>query len=329
MDKHCYIERHTKTIVEEQLFADKFINFLYSSIRENSNFMFNLATGKTTTRLLKYFNYNKKLTFSELTQYVKKMGIKIDEIYDDYTKYKTLGDLFQRKIRYWDVRPMDESDDVIVSPADSKMMPGSLREGSMIYAKGKFFTLEELLAKSAWIDTFIDGDFAIFRLTPDEYHYNHLPVSGIVKDFYAIDGKYHSCNPFSTISLVTPLSKNRRVVTIIDTNVEGGSNIGMIAFIEVVAMMIGEICQVYSPYRYESPTDIKIGQFLVKGQPKSLYRPGSSTDIIIFEKDRVIFDKDIMELSRSSNISSRYTLGFQMPFVEVKVQVREKIGRRR
>jgi len=58
----------------------------------------------------------------------------------------------------------------------------------------------------------------------------------------------------------------------------------MIAFIEVVAMMIGEICQVYSPYRYESPSDIKIGQFLVKGQPKSLYRPGSSTDIIIFEK---------------------------------------------
>jgi len=32
------------------------------------------------------------------------MGIKIEEIYDDYTKYKTLGDLFQRKIRYWVVR---------------------------------------------------------------------------------------------------------------------------------------------------------------------------------------------------------------------------------
>jgi len=101
---------------------------------------------------------------------------------------------------------MDESDDVIVSPADSKMMPGSLREGSMLYAKGKFFTLEELLAKSAWIDTFNDGDFAIFRLTPDEYHYNHLPVSGIVKDFYEIDGKLSFLQPFfNYISCNTPL----------------------------------------------------------------------------------------------------------------------------
>jgi len=41
MDKHCYIERNTKNIVEEQLLQINLINFLYSSIRENSNFMFN------------------------------------------------------------------------------------------------------------------------------------------------------------------------------------------------------------------------------------------------------------------------------------------------
>jgi hypothetical protein len=37
-----------------------------------------------------------------------------------------------------------------------------------------------------WQHSYGDGDFAIFRLTPDKYHYNHVPVSGMVVDFYAI-----------------------------------------------------------------------------------------------------------------------------------------------
>jgi hypothetical protein len=33
---------------------------------------------------------------------------------------------------------------------------------------------------SPWLPAFDRGDFAIFRLTPDKYHYNHVPVSGEV-----------------------------------------------------------------------------------------------------------------------------------------------------
>ena len=61
----------------------------------------------------------------------------------------------------------------------------------------KFFTFEELLSrdKGEWLRAFEGGDFAVFRLTPEKYHYNHTPVAGRVVDFYAIDGAYHSCNP--------------------------------------------------------------------------------------------------------------------------------------
>jgi phosphatidylserine decarboxylase len=43
--------------------------------------------------------------------------------------------------------------------------------------------------------------------------------------------------------MVRPYSKNKRVVTIIDTDVEGGTGIGLVAMIEVVALMIGDIVQ--------------------------------------------------------------------------------------
>ena len=37
-----------------------------------------------------------------------------------------------------------------------------------------------------------------------------------------MSGRYHSCNPNAAVQLLTPYSKNRRVVTVIDTDCEGG-----------------------------------------------------------------------------------------------------------
>ena len=52
--------------------------------------------------------------------------------------------------------------------------------------------------------------------------------------------------PGAVVALVTPYSKNSRVVTIIDTEVPGGTGVGLVAMIEVVALMIGEVVQCYS-----------------------------------------------------------------------------------
>lgn len=329
MEKHCYLDRRERVVKEENLIGDKFINFLYSKVRENSTKMFNAATSKTTTKLLKFFNYTRRINHGEILNYLRKMNINMDEIYDDITQYKTVGDVFQRKIKYWEYRPMDDNPDIIVSPADSKMIPGSFSETSSIFIKDKFFSLDDLILKEKWVNRFEGGDFAVFRLTPDEYHYNHLPVSGEIVDIYEIDGAYHSCNPTSTVSIVTPLSMNKRIVTIIDTDVRDGSNVGIVAFVEVVAMMIGEISQEYSSEKYNDPTPLQEGDFAMKGQPKSLYKPGSSTDIVIFEKNKITFDSDILEFSRKNDITSRYTSGFNIPLVEIKVRVRERIGKRR
>jgi phosphatidylserine decarboxylase len=231
--------------------------------------------------------------------------------------------VFERKIRYWERRPMPEDASAVVSPADARVIPGSFSETSSLYIKGKFFDYEELLArdKTKWLDAFRDGDFAVFRLTPDKYHYNHVPVAGEVMDIYEIPGRYHSCNPDAVVAVVTPYSKNKRVVTIIDTDVPGGTMMGLVA-----ALMIGEIVQCYSEERYDSPIPARCGMFLRKGAPKSLYRPGSSTDVLIFQKGRIGFSDDLIRNRSVQSIESRFTRGFGEPLVETDIRVRSIIG---
>jgi hypothetical protein len=64
--------------------------------------------------------------------------------------------------------------------------------------------------------------------------------------------------------------------------------------IEIVALMIGHIDQCYSAVAYDDPRPIQVGMMIEKGRPKSLYRPGSSTDVLLFEPCRVAFCEDLV-----------------------------------
>jgi phosphatidylserine decarboxylase len=234
---------------------------------------------------------------------------------------------FERQIRYWDTRPMDAKQTSVVSPADSRLLIGSFSETSSLFIKDKFFDFQELLGPdSLYHSRFTGGDFAVFRLTPDKYHYNHVPVSGRVVAIYNVDGQYHSCNPSALIATASLYSKNRRVVTIIDTDVEGGTGVGWMAMVEIVALMIGDIIQAYSEERYDNPKEIVSGQMVRRGCPKSLFRPGSSTDVLIFEPGRITFAEDLVKNSQRRDVQSRFTSGFNRPLVETDVAVRSSIA---
>ncbi len=322
---HQYVCRKSNKIVTEKLQGDRFINFLYSKSREDRNFILKLATSKFLTSFLAHINFNRKLSQERLKELIKEFNIDKDEFYEPLSKFQTYHDFFERKIKFWDCRVLELNDNLIASPADSKMFAASIKKSSLFYIKEKFFDFDELIEKEQWKEAFINGDYAIFRLTPDKYHYNHLPVSGVVRDFYEIDGYYHSCNPLS-VKILNPLSKNKRVVTVIDTDVDGGTNCGLVIMVELVAMMIGKIVQCYSEDRYDSPKPINIGYFLKKGCVKSLFRPGSSTVILFFQENRVKFSDDIIKNSLRADVKSRFSENFTRPIVETEVKVRETIA---
>jgi phosphatidylserine decarboxylase len=329
---HQYVRRGDARVVTERLLGDWLVNFLYAHARERAGTLFRALTSPRVSKMLAYVNFDSPFAARLVghRRFLRSCGVNLAECVDRPETFDTPRKLFERKIRYWECRPTPDDADAVLSPADARVLIGSFRCGSPLFIKGKFFEFEELLGrnKKTWLDAFRDGDWAIFRLTPDQYHYNHTAVAGEVVDFYHIPGGYHACNPGAVVELVTPYSKNKRVVTVIQTDVPGGTRIGLVAMIEVVALMIGEVVQCYSAERYDTPQPVRPGLFVRKGAPKSLYRPGSSTDVLVFQKERVTFAEDVVSNLSRAGVHSRFSHGFGTPLVETDVKVRSAIARR-
>jgi phosphatidylserine decarboxylase len=325
--RHQYIERRSGRVLDERLFGDRLVGLVYSRLRERSGAMFRAVTGARMSRLLGLLNYDLALAgrLSGARGFLEELGVEPAECREPLA-LTTPRAVFERKLRYEDCRPLCGPREV-ASPADSRVLVGSFAEHSALFVKEKFFSRRELLgAGRPWLSAFAGGSFAVFRLTPEKYHYNHAPVSGRVADIYELEGGYHSCNPRAVVSLVTPYSKNRRVVTILDSDAEGGTGVGLVAMVEVVALMIGDIVQCYSRTAYDDPRPVEPGMFLEKGRPKSLFRPGSSTVVLMFQPGRVSFCPDLVANQRRPGVASRFSAGFGQPLAETEVLVRSAVA---
>jgi len=329
--RHQYIERHSGAVRDERLYGDSLVAFLYADLHERAPALYRWATSAAASRLLAWLNYDSMLgsRAAGVRAFLAVCGVDLAECVEPAERLDTARKLFERQIRYWDCRPMSEDPSVVASPADARVLVGPLCDVSPPCLKGKFFDLDDLVGRdrAPWRAAFEGGDFAILRLTPDKYHYNHVPVDGRVVDFYEIPGGYHSCNPGAVVSVVTPHSKNRRVVTILETDLSGASAVGTVAMIEVAALMVGDICQRYSADRYTAPQPVRPGMWLKKGAPKSLFRPGGSTVVLLFQRRRVSFAEDIVANMRRADVESRLSHGLGQPVAETDVAVRSELAR--
>ena len=113
-------------------------------------------------------------------------------------------------------------------------------------------------------------------------------------------------------------------MTVLDTDVPGGSQVGRVAMVEIVALMVGEIVQCYSERAYDEPHEVRRGMFLRRGAPKSLFRPGSSTTVLVFQPGRIEFARDLVT-NMFVQASSRFSQGFGRPLVETDVKVRSLV----
>jgi phosphatidylserine decarboxylase len=330
MIAHQYIERANANIVPETFCGDPVISFLYSRVREDAGWLYRALTSARLTDLLGALRFDIRPASPARMrqQYARRLGIDFAECAVAPETLDTARKVFERQIRYWECRPMDADNDAIVSPDDARLLIGSLERGSSLFLKDKLFSFEDILGhdKPVWQRCFEGGDYAVLRLTPDKYHYSHVPAAGAVRDIYEVDGVFQSCHPAVVVAQATPYSKNRRTVTILETDVPGGSQIGLVAMIEVVALMIGDVVQCYSRERYEDPQPVRVGMHLERGAPKSLFRPGSSTVVLIFEPGRVRFCEDIVANRRRNNVSSHYSAAWRQPIVETDVRVRSTIA---
>lgn len=162
----------------------------------------------------------------------KSFNINWDEAADqNIGNYRSFNDFFTRELKDG-ARPLDPNPDNLVSPADGKVsQAGDIVDGKLIQAKGKDFSLEELLAGSkAMAAPYRKGQFATIYLSPRDYHRVHMPCDGTLREMVYVPGKLFSVNALTARAVPRLFARNERVICRFDTE-----------FGEMIMILVGAI----------------------------------------------------------------------------------------
>lgn len=156
----------------------------------------------------------------------------------DPHRYDSFEDFFIRHHKPG-TRPIydehDPSSAVVV--ADSRVVVyDTVSAAHKLWIKGDNFSLSELLMDTVIAKHFIDSAIASFRLSPQDYHRYHSPVSGTVTDFRSIPGEYYQVDPVALQSSVDILTRNARCWINIATK-----DFGSVIFVAIGATNVGSV----------------------------------------------------------------------------------------
>eukprot|EP01083_Nonionella_stella_P291054 990449_1 len=240
----------------------------------------------------------------EIPGFIKQHNLDTKVLYKPVKDFKTFNDFFARGMNVNVYRPLSNENDenVIVSPADSRMMLwDSILDSTKFWIKGSKFTLENLLTNKTKvnIDKYKGGSFVIARLAPQDYHRWHYPLSGKVIKIEPIDGALYTVNPIAINKPVDVYTANKRCVVEIQ-----GEKYSYIMFV-IAATMVGSY-RLHSkdsnnPDKYE-PEELNVGDNIKRGDVAGEFRFGGSTILLLFEtKCKIKYDDDIVR-----NVNSKF-----------------------
>ncbi|WP_291256607.1 phosphatidylserine decarboxylase [Fusobacterium sp.] len=293
-NKIKYIERKTGEIKIEKVPGEKYLKFLYYN--PFGELPLNLVVKKKF--LTDYYGkqMDKKESTKKIPSFIKEADINIEEAKKTIDQFTSFNDFFYRELKDG-ARSIDFDENVLTSPADGKILVfENLEKEKELFIKGDKFTLEEFFEDSELAKKYEGGVFLIVRLAPIDYHRFHFPCDGKISASKLINGDYFSVSTHAIKKNFRIFCENKREFSILQTK-----NFGDIAMFEVGATMVGGIKQSYTP-----------DSFVKKGEEKGYFYFGGSTCILVFEKDKIKIDKDLIENTKNG--------------IETKVYMGEKIG---
>jgi phosphatidylserine decarboxylase len=203
----------------------------------------------------------------------------------DPLSYGSFNEFFTRALRPG-TRPIVAEPGAIACPVDGAVSEcGRIEQDRLLQAKGRDYTLSDLLAGQDWAGEFAGGSFATIYLAPFNYHRIHMAMRGTLLDTVYVPGRLFSVNS-ATAQLVPRLfARNERVLTRFDTAV------GKCALVMVGALNVGSMSTVWAEditpaarrrvARIPSPS-----LTLEQGDELGRFNMGS-TVILLFEPGRV------------------------------------------
>ena len=268
-----YIERSSGEIKTEKVMGEKWLAWLYNNPIGEAT-MFTLVKRKFVSDW--YGNIMDSPSSAD----------KIEAFVNDYNidlniaqkqDFSSFNDFFYRKLKP-DARPIDTSQNVVVSPADGKALAYSNIENADFIVKGFHFDVSSFLSDDNLAEKYKDGSLMVIRLAPYDYHRFHFPLSGTVSKVIQIKGDLYSVNPIALRQKAEIFFLNKREYLTISTK-----NFGDVIMAEVGATMVGSIIQTFE------------GNIVEKGQEKGYFKFGGSTVVLLFEKGKIKIDNDLLE----------------------------------
>ena len=208
-----------------------------------------------------YMNYF--LSAYHIDRFVKKNNINMDEYH--IKKWDSFDHFFTRKIKK-NYRPIDRDEDAFVSPCDGRLSVYDINEDLTFEIKGSHYTTASLLMDENRASEFAEGKVLVFRLCVDDYHRYCYPADGTMLYLVHIKGQLHTVRPIA-LEKYPVFIRNAREVSLIQTD-----NFGLIAQVEVGALMIGKI----ENHKSAGPVE--------KGDEKGMFHYGGSTIVILTKK---------------------------------------------
>ncbi|EKG09242.1 Phosphatidylserine decarboxylase-related protein [Macrophomina phaseolina MS6] len=161
-----------------------------------------------TTHLMRLYMHNNALRkghverqpFSrkQIKGFVEAYNINMQDFEpSDINAYATFEDFFTRAHKPGSRHVFAEDDgSKAVCVADSRVVVyETVEESKKLWIKGSDFSITNLIMDSQLGPRFAGGGVASFRLSPQDYHRYHSPVSGTIKQFRSMPGDYYEVDP--------------------------------------------------------------------------------------------------------------------------------------
>ena len=274
-----FFNRRTGKLETERIYGEAWLRWIYGN--PLGRVSLSAAVRRAWFSAWYGWRMNRPDSANRVLPFVVDYGLDAEEFAKPATSYRTFNEFFYRTLRPG-ARPVAPGDEVAVFPADGRHLAyQDVDAADGFYVKGKKFTMTALLGSEELGREFSGGSMLISRLCPVDYHRFHFPVAGTPGEARLINGWLYSVSPIALRLNPAYLVENKRMLTLIET-----ARFGCVAQLEVGATMVGSILQTYVP-----------GRAVAKGDEKGLFAFGGSCVITLFQRGRIVFDRDLVEHS--------------------------------
>jgi phosphatidylserine decarboxylase len=254
-----------------------------------------------------------------LGAFARTLRIDVAEAEKPLSEYPTLDALFARRLRSgsrsWPADPQ-----TIAAPVDGLFgEAGRIEDGRLLQAKGRWYTVAELLADDGDAERFRQGAFVTLYLGPRHYHRIHAPVAGRVTELRRVAGALLPVNAAAVAGVDRLFPRNERAICVLD------GPAGRVAVVAIGAFNVGRITASFLPAA--GGADTQITNLREPGSPSERIDPPvevergdeimtfhlGSTVVLLFEPHRVDLEPSA---ERGIEVRLGAAIGMILPLAE-------------